>query len=122
MENQRDNLFIEGGFEVNEQKLLCSLSYFSIFFAPFIVPIIIFFISTNDVVKYHAKRALLSHVLPVAIGILLCVMFLLSFGLFSEGNGAIFIIWPIIVGLFTLMWIGITIWNIVQGIRVLREL
>lgn len=106
---------------MNEQKLLSSLNYFSIFFAPFIVPIIIFFITTNDVVKYHAKRALLSHVLPVALGIILSVVFFLSIAVTIDTNGTVFIIWLVIMGLYGLLSVGITIWNIVQGIRVLRE-
>lgn len=104
-------------------KGLNALSYFSIFFAPFLLPIIIFFVSQDKAVRYHAKRALLSHLIPVALGFIIAIVTIIS----------IFVVGPdptsattmisftyIIIGLFVIGSLFILIWNVIQGIKVLR--
>lgn len=44
-------------------KLLSSLCYFSVFFAPFLFPIMIW-ILTKEEVSYHAGKALWTHTVP----------------------------------------------------------
>lgn len=44
-------------------KLLSSLCYFSVFFAPFLFPIIVW-ILTEENVRHHAGKALWIHIVP----------------------------------------------------------
>mgnify|MGYP006386047419 FL=1 len=106
---------------MNNSKALSALNYFSVFFAPFIVPIIIYFISPDPEVKRHSIRALLSHVIPFILGIIL-VITLFIVGVFSmQANGdTIFVTWVLLTLGYGLLYLGIVIWNVVQGIKVLR--
>ena len=45
------------------EKILASLSYFSVFFAPFLFPLIIW-IGLDRPVSTHGKRAILYHIAP----------------------------------------------------------
>ena len=56
-----------------QSKGLSAVSYLSYFFAPFILPIIILFITKEDFVKRHSKRAIISHLIPVVLGITLAI-------------------------------------------------
>ena len=106
---------------MNNSKALSALNYFSVFFAPFIVPIIIYFISPDPEVKRHSIRALLSHVIPFILGIIL-VITLFIVGVFSmQANGEqIFVTWVLLTLGYGLLYLVIVIWNVVQGIKVLR--
>lgn len=107
---------------MNETKVLSSLSYFSIFFAPFILPLIVFFASSNEITKGHAKRAFLSHLIPVIAGIIVFfIIFVFAFNssAMTDSSGP-FIAFILIMIVYAILSLGITIWNIVQGIRVLR--
>ena len=106
---------------MNNSKALSALNYFSVFFAPFIVPIIIYFISPDSEVKRHSIRALLSHVIPFILGIIL-VIALFIVGVFSmQANGdKIFVTWVLLTLGYGLLYLVIVIWNVVQGIKVLR--
>ncbi|WP_240514898.1 DUF4870 domain-containing protein, partial [Bacillus cereus] len=53
--------------------ILSSLCYFSIFFAPFFFPILLYLICEGEV-KYHAKKAFWTHLIPylsIIIGFIL---------------------------------------------------
>ncbi len=106
---------------MDTNKGLSALNYFSVFFAPFIVPIIVYFVSSDPEVKRHAMRALLSHLIPVVLGV---VLFILMFvvGVFGvQGNEeTMFVFWIIFVLGYGVLYLAITIWNVVQGIKVLR--
>ena len=106
---------------MNNSKALSALNYFSVFFAPFIVPIIIYFISPDPEVKRHSIRALLSHVIPFILGIIL-VITLFIVGVFSmQVNGDnVLATWVLLVLGYGLLYLAIIIWNVVQGIKVLR--
>ena len=106
---------------MNNSKALSALNYFSVFFAPFIVPIIIYFISPDPEVKRHSIRALLSHVIPFILGIIL-VITLFIVGVFSmQVNGdTLFVTWILLTLGYGLLYLAIVIWNVVQGIKVLR--
>ena len=106
---------------MNNSKALSALNYFSVFFAPFIVPIIIYFISPDPEVKRHSIRALLSHVIPFILGIILVVT-LFIVGVFSmQVNGDnVLATWVLLVLGYGLLYLAIIIWNVVQGIKVLR--
>lgn len=96
-------------------RLVSSLCYFSIFFAGFIFPIAVYFIVDDLEVKEHAKKALLSHLIPLIT--IPVVVFTL---IFTGGEptmlavGGIFVF--ILLGVINL---GVLIWNIVKGIKVL---
>ncbi|WP_431028006.1 DUF4870 domain-containing protein [Lysinibacillus sp. LZ02] len=106
---------------MDNSKGLSALNYFSVFFAPFIVPIIIYFVSADPEVKRHAIRALLSHVIPVVLGGILVVA-LFTIGIFSsQMNGDIlFTTWIVLILGYGLLYLIVIIWNVVQGIKVLR--
>lgn len=94
------------------RQLLSALSYFSIFFAPFLFPIIIWIVARDTYIEGHAKRALFSHVFPFLAAIPLFYFFVTS----QSIGGAIgyVILFFVIYGLSF-------IYNIVRGIQVLRE-
>ncbi|PGS55433.1 DUF4870 domain-containing protein [Bacillus sp. AFS041924] len=97
-------------------KILSSLCYFSVFFAPFLFPIIVYFVAKDQQLKSHSKRAFFSHILPFLTIIILALISLFTFNTF--GDGASFAI----IGGFILAFIVnliVFIWNIVQGIKVL---
>lgn len=94
------------------RQLLSSLSYFSIFFAPFIFPLIVWIASTDSYVIMHSRRALISHILPFASAVPLLI---LTFGADNPGSVLGYII------LFIIIYLGTFIYNIVKGIQVLRE-
>ena len=106
---------------MDNRKGLSALNYFSVFFAPFIVPIIIYFVSSDSEVKRHSIRALLSHVIPFILGIIL-VITLFIVGVFSmQASGdKIFVTWVLLTLGYGLLYLVIVIWNVVQGIKVLR--
>lgn len=94
------------------RQLLSSLSYFSIFFAPFLLPLIVWIVAQDDYVTGHAKKALFSHVFPF-----LAVIPLLIF-MFNANHTASIIGYVV---LFFVIYFGAFIYNIYQGIKVLRE-
>lgn len=126
---------------VNNNRVLSSLCYFSIFFAGFILPIIVFFVTKDPEVKRHAKRAFLSHLLliaPTIIGVMIFIAFTISFsiqsssyesfGLESDGlsytsSGDTFFMigFLIFIVLEVILSLAVSIWNIVQGIKVLKD-
>ncbi|MEO4055424.1 DUF4870 domain-containing protein [Solibacillus sp. CAU 1738] len=106
---------------MDNNKVLSALNYFSVFFAPFIVPVIIWIVVQDEEVKRHAKRALLSHIIPVILGFFFVIYFIfgLSFGGYQGDDNLIFFS----IGgmlLYGLIYLALIIWNIVQGIKVMR--
>lgn len=117
-----------------DNRVLSALCYFSVLFAPFLLPLIVYFISPDTDVKYHAKRSFLSHVIPVALGILGFIILLVSS--FSMFNTIDYSMSPDVTSSFDFMAAGIPIlfmllygilsivvliWNIVQGIKVMQK-
>lgn len=117
---------------MENSRVLSALCYFSVLFAPFLLPIIVYFISPDKEVKYHAKRSIISHLIPVGLGIIgFIVLIIGSFSMysnstnFSTGQSSSFDFLsaglPIMFMLFyAILSIIVLIWNIVQGIKVLR--
>jgi hypothetical protein len=109
---------------VNANKVLASLCYFSIFFAGFIFPIIVYFVTDHPEVKHHAKKALISHLIPVTT-ILLFIVSAIFVGWtgggsdvsFWVGSGLVWIGGFIVAGIVNLV---VVIWNIIRGIQVLK--
>ncbi|MBO1626098.1 DUF4870 domain-containing protein [Bacillus arachidis] len=100
-------------------NILSSLSYFSIFFAPILVPIIIYFIAEKEV-KYHAKKALWTHLIPcVTVIIGLALTGVVQFSILSENAVGIALLGTVAIAF--ILSIYYFIWNIVKGIKVLKE-
>lgn len=100
------------------RKVLSALSYFSILFAAFIFPLIVFFASDDSETKMHAKKAFLSHLIPLAPTPILAIC------IFFEANSHSVEAFVYIVGcviLMVIISIGVVIWNIVKGIKVLKD-
>ncbi|WP_273851421.1 DUF4870 domain-containing protein [Guptibacillus spartinae] len=93
------------------EKVMSSLCYFSVFFAPFLFPIIVYFVVRDEEVSYHAKRSIVSHLLPFL------TIILALFAIFVMDVGVVIILGFI---LFSLLNVVVFIWNIVKGIQVLR--
>ncbi|RUT28487.1 hypothetical protein EJP77_17915 [Paenibacillus zeisoli] len=94
------------------RPVLASLSYFSIFFAPFLLPVVIWFISDDAMVRKHAGRALFSHVFPV-----LAAIPLLYFMFSAQYVASIFMY----IVIFAIIYFCAFLYNIVQGIRILAN-
>ncbi|KQL32448.1 DUF4870 domain-containing protein [Psychrobacillus sp. FJAT-21963] len=111
---------------MENNRILSALSYFSVLFAPFILPIIVFFVSQDTEVKHHAKRSLISHLIPFGFMIILFIALFSSFfsvfmnaavneqSLFMASAPFLFIL------LYLVSYIIILVWNIIQGVKVLR--
>jgi len=104
----------------NTNKFLASLNYFSVLFAPFLLPIIIYFVVDHQEVKQHAKKAIVSHIIPFLSIIGVIIMFFFTVGSSSSENTVIFsmIISFLVVGLINII---VFIWNIVKGIRIFTK-
>ncbi|MDZ5474120.1 DUF4870 domain-containing protein [Bacillus sp. 31A1R] len=99
-------------------KILSALSYFSIFFAGIVFPLIVLLVSEDKRVKEHAKSALLSHFIP-----LIPVPFLIFAGVTGAIQGTtempIFLAVGVVVTI--ILSLVVTIWNIVKGVKVLSK-
>jgi len=114
---------------LDNNRILSALCYFSILFAPFLLPIIVYFITPDLEVKHHAKRSLLSHLLPV--GLLVIAIFFMVIGAFSAttmpydgsstGIGFMSAMPIILMVLYMIVSLIILIWNIIQGVKVLQK-
>jgi hypothetical protein len=93
------------------QRVVSSLCYFSLFFAPFLFPIIIYFVVDDSEVMEHAKKSFLSHLYPI-IAIPLGIIIIFE----TQYNLAAILICGLIFGSLTLI---VTVWNIVKGIKVI---
>lgn len=97
------------------EKILSSLCYFSVFFAPFLFPIIIFIVGSGKV-RHHAGKSLWTHLVPY-------LSFVIGIGIGGlvltaehETAGLIIICVFIAVGIYYV------ILNLVRGIKVLIEI
>lgn len=109
---------------MEDNRALNALSYFSVIFAPFLVPLIIWILGKNSDVKYHAKRALISHIIPVVLMIILAIVVFVSAIADSASTGTgDTVALAMIIGfvVFGLVYLISFIWNIVQGIKVLMR-
>lgn len=111
---------------MDTNKILSASTYFSILFAPFILPIIVYFLTSEKEVKYHAKRSLISHVIPTIFFVFLMLAIFANFlplGFTGDSDS----MWTsmttalIFMGLYTVINLVLLIWNIVQGVKVLRH-
>ena len=108
---------------MNNSKGLSALNYFSIFFAPFIVPIIVYFVSQDSEVKRHSMRALVSHIIPIVLAIFLFIG-VFALGIFSNDalnfDDSAFFTWSGAFVVYAIINFVVIIWNVIQGVKVLR--
>lgn len=98
------------------RKVLSSLCYFSIFFAGFIFPLVVFFASGDEATKQHAKKSLLSHIIPII------PVPIFIFAILYEAGGiqtSIPVFTILSVVLFVIVLVVVIIWNIIKGVKVL---
>ncbi|TMU84360.1 DUF4870 domain-containing protein [Bacillus sp. BHET2] len=99
-------------------KVLSALCYFSIFFAGFLFPLIVYFVSDDQYVKKDAKAAFLSHLLPVIVVPFIIAGVFMDIGVFASGAGLpVFTV--IMIGLAILLSVVVVMWNVYKGIKVL---
>ena len=100
---------------VETRKVLSGLCYFSIFFAGILFPLVVMFASGDDVTKSHAKKAFVSHLIP------LIPVPLLIFAIFNDinafNNGAIPVFTLVTAGILVLITLIVTIWNVIKGVK-----
>lgn len=97
------------------ERVIASLNYFSIFFAPFLFPIIVYLVTSNNSVQRHAKRAFLSHIIPVLAMIGSIVLgIILAFSHFTGSAAIMMALGFLVAGILYFIFM---IWNIVQGIK-----
>jgi hypothetical protein len=102
---------------MDTRKVLSGLCYFSIFFAGILFPLVVMFASGDDVTKSHAKKAFLSHLIP------LIPVPLLIFAIFSDintiNNDGIPVFALVTTGIMILVSLIVTIWNVIKGVKAL---
>jgi len=100
---------------MSADKILSSLSYFSLFFAPFLFPLIVYFLTEHET-KRHAKRAFLSHIIPFLF-IAIAIISLVIVDVNSVEASPILLIFGL--ALIAIITFIMYVWNIIQGIKVL---
>jgi hypothetical protein len=103
---------------VGNNKVISSLCYFSVFFAGFIFPIAVYFIVNDPEVKKHAKSAFLSHLIPV---LTIPVLVFLGISAGMSGTDGMMIFMFIGFALAGIVNLIVIIWNVIKGIKILRE-
>lgn len=103
---------------VELNKIISALSYFSVLFFGGIFPLIVFFASDDGEVKKHAKRAFLSHIIPLIT--VPFVIWAIILGITGHESSVPFVLIPTLLVCFLLDF-TVFAWNIIQGIKVLKE-
>lgn len=113
---------------MSNNKILSAICYFSIFFSPLLLPAIVFFVTDDYEVKSHAKKSLISHLAPIILLIVGFVLFWFSMVSFETRMTTIatggFDFWAfaplIFMALYGLLFLVVVIWNVYQGVKVLK--
>jgi hypothetical protein len=103
---------------VNTSKLLAAACYFSVFFAPFLFPIVVYFVAADEKVKMHAKKSFVSHLIPLGAAIIIGALMLWAAPTAREALVAMPFVGVIIGGIVSFI---VVVWNIIKGIQVLQE-
>ncbi|KGR76698.1 DUF4870 domain-containing protein [Ureibacillus sinduriensis] len=106
---------------MENNKIISALCYASLLFAPFLMPLIVYFVMKDKEVRYHAKRALLSHSIPTFLSFLLAIFgFIGMFSVDYHNMGGFVTLMFVMMAIYFLVTLGIIIWNLVQAYRVYR--
>ncbi|RSD25146.1 DUF4870 domain-containing protein [Mesobacillus subterraneus] len=102
---------------MDTKRILSALCYFSIMFAGILFPLVAYFASEDLDVKGHAKKALVSHLIPLfpLPLVLVGVYYDVTRGAAEEFPVLVFssAMFMVVLGLIVLVW------NLVKGIKVL---
>jgi uncharacterized membrane protein len=102
---------------MDTKRVLSALCYFSIMFAGILFPLVAYFASEDEDVRFHAKKALLSHLIPL---VPMPFILIAAFMDFTGGSGE-FPVLMFSIGLFmVILSLAVLIWNLVKGIKVLN--
>lgn len=108
---------------MQDNRVLNALSYFSVLFAPFLVPIIIWILGKDEDVKHHAKRALISHIIPLALMIILIIAMFVGMiaeyqtNFMNDGGIILLVLFVLLIVTYLISFV----WNIFQGIKVIMK-
>lgn len=111
---------IIGVVDMKGNKIFSSLCYFSICFSPLIFPFIVYIIGEKSV-KYHAKKALFTHIIPYLI-LFIGISSSSVHQIFQNNEGASEPWITIIYLIAGIVCVYIFVWNILRGFKVLKEL
>jgi uncharacterized Tic20 family protein len=102
-----------GGVEMSKSanNVLASFCYFSVFFMPFLFPLIVWILASGNTAR-HARKALLYHILPI---IFIIVSAVILSTISNDYNNITFIV-GIIIGLLAIYYM---IKNLFLGIKLL---
>ncbi|GIP61455.1 membrane protein [Virgibacillus pantothenticus] len=100
-------------------NILSSLCYFSVFFAPFLFPIIVYFLADTNV-KQHAKRALGMHLVPfiTIVGLIIAFVTAGVSNMNETISGGLILITGILAVIINIYYF---ILNLISGVKVLNE-
>ena len=102
---------------MEQSKIFSSICYFSIFFAPILIPIIMYFVVDDSIVKKHAKSSMLSHLILLVLFIAMMLV-----AIFVAFEQSISIFWFLIsIGAYFVISIIVVIWNVIKGIKILAD-
>lgn len=106
---------------MENNKIISALCYVSLLFAPFLLPVIVYFVIKDKQVQYHAKRAFLSHSIPTALSILLAIFgFIGMFSINYENMNGFAIMMFVLMAVYFVITLIVIVWNLVQAYRVFR--
>ncbi|WP_079506781.1 DUF4870 domain-containing protein [Mesobacillus jeotgali] len=101
---------------MDTKRILSALCYFSIMYAGILFPLVAYLASDDGEVKFHAKKALLSHLIPlIPMPFILVAVFLD----FTGGTGGFPVLMFSIGILMVILSFIVLVWNLVKGIKVL---
>ncbi|MBD1381429.1 DUF4870 domain-containing protein [Metabacillus arenae] len=101
-------------------KVISSLCYFSVFFAPFLFPLVVYFVVDEKQVKNDAKSSFLSHIVPIISIIVLMVVPILIASFLNGPEGLIVGSIIVVYVLVVIINIAVIVWNVIKGIKVLK--
>ncbi|MGN1399904.1 MAG: DUF4870 domain-containing protein [Bacillus sp. (in: firmicutes)] len=96
-----------------ERKVLSALCYLSILIVPFLGPLVLYFAIDDPVVKKDAKRGMWTQAMPFLF------IPLIIAAIFAASSDSIPLLMFILFVLFSIAMLVVTIWNLIQGIRIL---
>ncbi len=102
---------------MDTKRILSALCYFSIMFAGILFPLVAYFVTEDGDVKRHAKKAFLSHLIPLIPLPLILISVFLDI---TRGSGDFPVLMFSSAILMAILGIIVLIWNLVKGIKVLN--
>lgn len=110
-----------GGIKMNtNNKIIIALGYFAVFIAPVILPLIIWLVTHDQLIKKHALRATVWQAFPFLAGILF-VIALGMFGLINKNGYQLNMVAIILVGVICLASLIFFMMNLVAGVKALLD-